>query len=102
MSCHITNQLSDFTFKEVIHYPSYESAYESVIENENWGLLHFDEGFSAAISQRIIDILRRSPIDETVFNASQIKLQVDSTNVEVARTLTLDVFNSIERELFNV
>ena len=83
-------------FRDVVDYKSLEDAQHSVVLNENWGLLHFESDFSSALSQRLVaKIGLDHEISEETLNSSDIKLQIDNTNSEVARALTLNVIKSI-------
>ena len=97
LSCHILDQLDPFVFGDVAVYPSYDKGEQSVILNENNGLIYIEDGFSAALSKRLEATITGSHFSQENIDLSQIKVRIDATNMEVARTLKMSLLNSIHK-----
>ncbi|XP_052805290.1 ABC transporter G family member 20-like [Mya arenaria] len=68
-------------------------AYHSVKQGESWGVIHISENFSTDLQIRFLGGMN---ISDSVINGSSVKIQMDSTNEQIAIVLIKKITDGFE------
>ncbi|XP_068207094.1 ABC transporter G family member 20-like [Palaemon carinicauda] len=89
------NNLNQHTLN-LEYYPDFDSGYQSVVDGRTWGLIHFHENFT-------FDMLcyygpdMAGICNENITESSKVHVYLDSTNSQIAITIWLEIFQSMEK-----
>ena len=107
LSCLVLKEIDASVFDKVTNYKTVNESVESVVKGSNVAMVHIEEGFSAALSARILALSSIGSsssfdqISEEVLRASEVKVRVDGTNAEVTRAVQKSLAVSVHSFLLN-
>lgn len=94
LSCHVISNLDPFVMGKQTER-TLEDARTAVVMSQDNGYLHFEQGFSEALSARLYAIITSSNITGQLLDLSEIKMSLDATNIEVARAMQISALKSV-------
>jgi hypothetical protein len=96
LSCHIVDSLDPFVFGTVTPR-TLEEAVESVTMGVDVAYLRVESGFSEALSRRlsVMATLDDKHLEEEDIGISQLKVNMDATNIQIVQSLKLHLMISI-------
>ena len=103
-SCRFLSFLDESVVRPV-YFDNFQSAYESVLRAEHWGLIHFHSNYSQALRQRIPNLqdlaLSQVGMDggeesQDTVNNSNVHVYMDMTNQQVGFTVQIKLVETFQ------